>query len=51
MSAATPEHHRWKRSPRRITTLACDAVVWTVWFLMVAVVILAMCALLWLAAP
>ena len=49
-AVSTPSHRRWKKRPHTITRIACDVVVWTLWFATVAAVILAMCVLLWVAS-
>ena len=47
-TVSEPPHRRWTRRPT-IHTVACDVVVWALWFALVAAIILSMCALLWVA--
>jgi hypothetical protein len=51
VSASQDAHSkRWNHGRKTIADLACEAVVWTIWFALVAGAILAMCALLWVAS-
>ena len=45
----TESRRRWRRH-HSISVLACDVVVWAIWFGLTAAVLLAMCALVWVVS-
>lgn len=50
IAVSSPSHRRWRKRPPALSTLAWDVVVFAIWFAMITAVILAMCALLWVAS-
>ena len=47
---STPTHRRWRKRPRTVTMLACDALAWTIFTVLTGIVLLACCLLLWALA-